>query len=78
MSPSRASCSPVVRWSTSAMPQALTPLHWAATVDAGTNELAKLLLAAGADRQVKSTAGDTPLALARRHHNRAVEQLLLQ
>jgi ankyrin repeat protein len=56
----------------------LTPLHWAATVDAGTNELAKLLLAAGADRQAKSTAGDTPLALARRHHNRAVEQLLLE
>jgi hypothetical protein len=46
-------------------------------VDAGNDELAKMLLAADADRRAISKAGDPPLARARRHRNRAVEQLLL-
>jgi len=56
--------------------EGLTPLHWAATIDAGSPAFVELLLAKGANRNVKDKHGTTPRALAQRHGNRHVEPLL--
>jgi len=53
-----------------------TPLMYAATIDFGDTEVLKALLKVGADKTMRNTEGQTPLALAQRYKHSRIEAAL--
>jgi ankyrin repeat protein len=53
-----------------------TPLMYAAAIDFGDIEVLQALLKAGADRTIKNSEGQTPLALAQRYKHSRIEAAL--